>query len=395
MESQQTCAGQVMEEPLAAPLAAASIDDDISRRLVGIWQRILGVESIGLDQNYFDLGGDSSLAVQMFAQIEEIFKVKLPLATLYEAPTVYELAAILRGEASSSGWSSLVPIQTNGSRPAFFCIHPHGGNVLVYRELSRQLGSDQPFYGLQSQGLDGSQPPLTKIEDMASLYLREIRRVQAHGPYFIGGYCLGGAVAYEAACQLSAMGEEVALLALFDTMEFSTFPPASIWQTSYYNFQRLGYHVANLWQLKSGDRSRFISEKIRSLRVRVPVWFARQNKVIREKSPQDGSSSSETQALDRVWNANFQAYVDYVAKPYSGIVTDIRPRRQYRLLDRPQYKWDRLARGGQRIVELPVNPPAMLSDPFVKHLAFALRKCLDEAIASASSSAQHASNIHS
>ena len=141
------------------------------------------------DQNYFDLGGDSVLAVQLFAQIEKVFNVKLPLATLFEAPTIEELARILRSEVSTSGWSPLVAIQPSGSRPPFFCIHGAGGNVLIYRELSQNLGSDQPFYGLQSQGLDGSCPPLTRIEDMAALYVKAIRRQQPHGPYFVGGYC--------------------------------------------------------------------------------------------------------------------------------------------------------------------------------------------------------------
>jgi len=162
------------------------IEDDISRQLRSIWQQTLGIESIGLDQNYFDLGGDSSLAVQMFARMEDVFKVKLPLATLYEAPTIQELAAVLRGKASESRWSPLVEIQSSGSRPAFFCMHGAGGNVLNYRELSKHLGPDQPFYGLQCLGLDGSCAPLTRIEDMAVLYVNEIRRVQPHGPYFLG-----------------------------------------------------------------------------------------------------------------------------------------------------------------------------------------------------------------
>src|ERR1022692_1664380 len=164
-------------------------EDDTAKQLSHIWQEQLGVGAIGLDQNFFDLGGDSSLAVRMFSEIEKIFGVKLPLATLYEAPTIEELARVLRGEVSASGWSPLVAIQPEGSRPPLFCFHGAGGNVLIYRDLSRHLGLDQPFYGLQAQGLDGSRPPLTTIEEMAALYVKEIRRSQPHGPYFLGGYC--------------------------------------------------------------------------------------------------------------------------------------------------------------------------------------------------------------
>lgn len=160
-------------------------------QLTSIWQGLLGLPSISPDQNYFDLGGDSSLAVQMFAQIEKAFQVKLPLATLYEAPTIAELAAILQSEVSDARWSPLVPVQPNGSRPKFFCFHGAGGNVLSYRELSLHLGNDQPFYGLQCQGLDGTSPLLTRVEDMASIYVKAIRKVQPDGPYFLGGYCMG------------------------------------------------------------------------------------------------------------------------------------------------------------------------------------------------------------
>jgi acyl carrier protein len=120
---------------VCAPTIAAS-KDTTTQQLARIWQELLGVESVGVDQNYFDLGGDSSLAVQLFARIEKLFRVKLPLATLFDAPTIEELARVVQQEAGAteaSGWSPLVPIQANGGRPVFFCIHGAGGNVLIYR----------------------------------------------------------------------------------------------------------------------------------------------------------------------------------------------------------------------------------------------------------------------
>src|SRR5438876_460508 len=134
---------------MASPVAVAG--DDTTAQLTRIWQELLGVEPIGIDQNYFDLGGDSILAVQLFAHIQKVFQIKLPVATLFEAPTIEELARILRREtAPASGWSPLVAIQPAGSRPPFFCVHGAGGNVLLYRDLFRHLGSDQPFYCFQS-----------------------------------------------------------------------------------------------------------------------------------------------------------------------------------------------------------------------------------------------------
>src|SRR5207344_3097549 len=115
----------------------------------------------------------------------------------------------------------LVPIHPQGSKARFFCVHGAGGNVLLYRDLARHLGEDHPFYGLQSQGLDGKASPLTTVEAMAEKYLREIRQFQPEGPYCLGGYCLGGTIAYEMAQLLRRDGQEVALVALLDTYNFT------------------------------------------------------------------------------------------------------------------------------------------------------------------------------
>jgi len=357
--------------------AIPAAGDNTTRQVARIWEELLGVPSIGFDENYFDLGGDSSLAVQLFAQIEKVFRVKLPLATLFEAPTIEELARILRPETARSGWSSLVTIQPAGSRPPLFCMHPHGGNVLIYRDLSRYLGSDQPFYGLQSQGLDGRCPPLTRIEDMAAQYVKEIRTVQPHGPYFLGGYCLGGAIAFEVAQQLRAKGEQIALLALFDTMNCSKLRPPSIWDETYQICQRSAFHVANFLSLDSESKAHFFSEKMNALRSRLPVWGS----MLLSRFPINSRETvSESRVLGEIWQANERAYLNYIPQPYPGKVTDFRPLKQYRGLHNPDLKWDRLAEGGQEVVVLPVNAPSMLFEPFVKHLAAALRRSMDDVL---------------
>ena len=356
--------------------SASRNGNDTAEQLARIWQEILGVDSISPDQNYFDLGGDSSLAVQMFAQIEKIFKVKLPLATLYEAPTIEELAKILRGETAASGWSPLVAIQVAGSRPPFFCMHGAGGTVLMYRDLSRHLGDNQPFYGLQSQGLDGSCPPLTKIDEMAALYVKEIRRVQSHGPYFLGGYCMGGTVAFEVAQQLRAEGELVALLALFDTMNWHKIP-LTIWSKSSHATQRLFFHAASFFSVDSKGKAKFLKEKLDALRSRIPVWQG----MLRSRFSKGSSNVvSDSLVLGKIWRVNDLASWSYLPKPYSGLVTDIRPAKQYRVFSKPDLKWDRLAQGGQEVIVLPVNPAVMLVEPFVEHLAAALRRSIDAAI---------------
>jgi len=357
-------------------------EDDTARQLARIWQDLLGVESIGPDDNYFDLGGDSSLAVHMFARVEKLFNVKLPLATLYEAPTIGELACILRCEAPAAGWSPLVAIQPAGSRPPFFCFHGAGGNVLSYRQLSMHLGPDQPFYGLQCQGLDGSCPPLTRIEDMAALYVKEIRRVQRHGPYFLGGYCMGGTLAFEAAQQLHAAGEPIALLALFDTMDWSKIL-VTVWSLRYYNWQRLVFHAASFLGLDSPGKIKFFREKMGVLRSRIPVW---RGMLLAKFSSNSQTAQSESRLLGQIWQTNDHAVWNYIPQPYPGKVTDFRPAKQYRIFNQRDAKWDRLAKGGQEIIVLPVYPAGMLLEPFVEHLAGALGKSIDAAIGHCESS---------
>jgi thioesterase domain-containing protein/acyl carrier protein len=354
----------------------ASAEDETVKQLSRIWRELLGLDALTFDQNFFDLGGDSSLAVRMFSQIEELFGVKLPLATLYEAPTIDELARILRGEVASSGWSPLVAVQPLGSRPPLFCMHGAGGTVLIYRDLSRHLGLDQPFYGLQSQGLDGDRPPLTTIEEMATLYLKDIRRTQPQGPYFLAGYCGGGTIAYEVAQQLQEAGERVALLAMFDTMNWSRIPITLQSKVSY-AFQRLVFHAASFLSLDFGNQQRFLKEKMKILRSRVPVWRG----MLQARFGNTPSSGASTAlALGRIWQTNDQACWQYVPKPYPGAVTDFRPSTQYRIFNKSDLKWDVLARGGQDVIVLPVNPASMLVEPFVEHLASALQRAIDAAM---------------
>ncbi|MBZ0301954.1 MAG: polyketide synthase dehydratase domain-containing protein, partial [Anaerolineae bacterium] len=200
----------------------------IERKLAEIWSELLGIEEVGIHDNFFDLGGHSLLAVRLFAQIRKLYQVAFSLSILFEAETIAELAeritqeggaeASARRKAPRSRWNSLVEIQAgNPDRPRFFCMHDLNGHVLYYRDLARHLGQDQPFYALQAYGLDGSAVPDASVEAMAERYIREIRALQPRGPYYLGGSSLGGLIAFELAQRLRAQGEDVALLALFDS----------------------------------------------------------------------------------------------------------------------------------------------------------------------------------
>ena len=191
--------------------------DKLESHLTQIWERVLNIQPIGVEDNFFELGGNSLQAVTLFAQIEKQFGKKLPLATLFQRSTVAEIAQIIRQKKWLAPWESLVPIQPNGNKPPLFYIHGGGGNLLIYRDLANSLGLDQPVYGLQPRGLDGKYVPFTRIEDMAAYYLAQIRKLQPNGPYFLAGLSSGGTIAWEIAQLLKARGQEVSLLALFDS----------------------------------------------------------------------------------------------------------------------------------------------------------------------------------
>lgn len=201
-------------------LEVARVDarDSLELELVDIWEQILSIRPVGVKDDFFELGGNSILAARLFTQIEARLGKRLPLATLFEASTVEELATVLRQEGWSPSWSSLVAMQPEGAKAPLFCVHACGAHVFIYRSLISHLRPDQPVYGLQAPGLDGEQQPYTSVRDMASQYIKEVKALQPSGPYYLLGDTLGGLFALAIAEQLTQQGEEVGLLAMFDTI---------------------------------------------------------------------------------------------------------------------------------------------------------------------------------
>ncbi|MGI9667164.1 MAG: condensation domain-containing protein [Acidimicrobiia bacterium] len=188
------------------------------RRLATIWAQHLDLRDPVVDADYFDLGGSSLGAVRMFSAINDEFETDLPLSTLLTHSTIAELATIL--DAATSGVefesTSLVAIQPHGARPPIAAVHGGQGEVLFYKGLSDELGPDQPLYGLQPVGLDGSTDPLNSVPEMAAAYIEELKVVQPEGPYRLIGFCFGGTVCLEMAAQLEAQGNEVDFIGIID-----------------------------------------------------------------------------------------------------------------------------------------------------------------------------------
>jgi thioesterase domain-containing protein/acyl carrier protein/NADP-dependent 3-hydroxy acid dehydrogenase YdfG len=200
--------------------------EDVEGVLRNWWLELLSLDEIDLDDDFFELGGHSLIGVSLFSKIKKTYGLDLGLATLFEARTVRELAQLIRRSskapeiAGPKPWSPLVPIQPKGKRRPLYVISGLGGNVVKFHSLAVHLGEDQPIFGLLPRGLDGKSSYHTRIEDIATDYVKAIRAKQPNGPYQVVGYSFGGIVAFEVAQQMVAQGEQVSLLGLFDTLEW-------------------------------------------------------------------------------------------------------------------------------------------------------------------------------
>jgi amino acid adenylation domain-containing protein len=337
---------------------------EFEAHLAKIWQKVLKRRTIGLDDDFFDLGGHSLLAAKLFVAIEEEIGVKLSLATLFHCPTIRILSENIKSRVQFSNWTSLVPIQTHGEKPPLFLVHGAEGNVLLYRSLSQCLGQEQPVYGLQFLGLGGEGLLNKSIEAMAAEYIKEIRILQPTGPYYLGGYCLGGTIAFEIAQQLRRAGEVVELLAMIETYNVQSRPPISVSLNLVHKVENTFFQIGNLFL---GDAKRqFFIEKLRTELSRLTVHCAIVAMTFLDRFRT--TNSSKYRHL-RVTDANHEAQARYTPVPYDGRIVLFRSRACFTNFDDYCFGWGPLAVRGVQIVELPSYPHGSLNYPFVGTLA--------------------------
>jgi thioesterase domain-containing protein/acyl carrier protein len=363
------------------PVAKTSAPETrLEKMLTAIWSELLEVKAVGVNDNFFELGGHSLLAVRLFAQIEKRLGKRLPLSILFQAPTVAQLAAVIQRDWTPA-WSSLVEIQSGdaaGSKVPFFCVHALGGNVLEYYDLARHLGANQPFYGLQSQGLDGKQPPHTRVEDMAAHYIKEMRELQPEGPYFIGGRSLGGMVAFEMAQQLKEQGQTIGLLALLDTYPSGY---AKLFRNEKTLLAALGRglsrtkaHVANLRTLSVNEGLSYVFKKARFAprKMKSQVWR-------RLYQSYENLGRPLPRMLKDIKEINSLAVREYVPKVYDGRVTLFWASEDLRTSIDLVEGWRVLAAGGIEVHEIPGSHLDVVKEPHVQDLAGKLNACLEYA----------------
>ncbi|MDB9537413.1 amino acid adenylation domain-containing protein [Dolichospermum planctonicum CS-1226] len=353
--------------------------NDIESQLIKVWEDLLGIQPIGVQDDFFELGGNSLLAVRLFADIEHKFAKKLPLAALFPSATIAAIAQIIQQEkvlenTPKANYSSLVEIQSHGTKPPLFMIHPLGGEVLCYRNLARHLGLEQPLYGLQPQKPDQKQFPVVRVENMASQYLQEIQTLQPQGPYFLGGYSFGGIIAYEIAQQLHRQGQKVAFLAMLDTCRPGYKRRLSFLKRIYLHLNYIAQH-----------RSNYISHKAKSFYKHTKFYikqiFQHHLRLVTQIfNPQTPKINNYLHSHD----IYTQAMNTYTFQPYSGKVTLFRTKDENRtdaigMEYDSKFGWGEIIIGDLDVKYIPGSHLSLLDEPNVRVLAKKMKICLHKA----------------
>jgi thioesterase domain-containing protein/acyl carrier protein len=397
-----TTSGKVDRHALPAPErslvargeASQPPRNDIERRLARLWEEVLDVHPVGIDDNFFELGGHSLLAIRLLARIEEEFGRALPLASLFVGATIEDLAERVRERTAAVPASPLVTIQAEGRGAPLFCVHPAGGIVYCFRDLAKALGTDRPFVGIQSPGLEDDSVPPTRLEDMAAAYIDVIRQVQPRGPYHLAGWSLGGLVAFEMARQLQTEGEPAATLAVLDTRAPSDTEPVISDR-----LRDLAREVAALdllgdvrdenhdpaedalvlaefagdVALEFGGDVRGLLQQLRAL----PLDQRRARLIKALKLDHVYHLEAGPDRVRRLWTvlrSNLLAAARYRPEPIAGRLTLYRAaKRADGLLSDSQMGWGRLALGGVKVHEIPGDHAGILKPPGVNRLAKLLR----------------------
>lgn len=371
--------GKVDRKALPAPQAGdyhrereyVAPRDKVEKKLVLLWEQVLGIKPVGVKDGFFDLGGKSLQAARLFTQIMSSFGKDLPLTTLIHAPTVELLANEIRPLAKRANYPTLVPMKQTGTRPPFFCVHGGAGSSLFMHRLAARMDADQPFYGIEPEGMDGREFKHTTLEQIAAHYLSEIRKVQPKGPYCFGGYCFGGIVAYEMAQQLLRQGEPAALVVQF-TAELRFHrkvpappkpkPPANATgkrlTTLLKNPVRAIYRISAVKLVKQWGK---IAPRF------YPVWFKL------------GVRIPARMRTLYVWRTLIRAERNYVPKPYPGLVVMFHGS-DYQ--DDPNLGWDGLAEGIEHHIIGNSSQDArrdLMNEPWVGQTARELCDCIKRA----------------
>lgn len=336
---------KALPPPASAPPTTAGHvrpTDRMDVQMAVLWEQVFGTNHIGIHDNFFDLGGHSLKATQLFYMIEQVYGRQLPLSTLFQAPTIAALTSFLAQGQSPSPWQFLVAMQPRESGLPMFLVPGVDGNVIWFAQLAKYLSHAHPVYGLQARGVDGKAEPFASIQEMAAQYITEIRTCHPQGPYVIVGGCVGGLVAYEIAQQLVKQGAVVILIII------------NSWLPTSYSSYKHKYGLLPGLTVPLGILLKTMSVFGELRHMPIKAWWSVVRRKIRtllslfRKPPE---SNPKVRQRKRVERSMFQAAANYAVLQYPGrILTFVASQR----ID-PQdtrYAWRELADGGCQTVEI-------------------------------------------
>jgi len=360
----------ITASPVDPPLAQAPGRAQIEAELVRTWQDLLQVEQVGVNDDFFDLGGDSILGTRLMTAIQEKFQQRFELSRLFTHSTISALAGELLAARRTSA-VHIVPMHPEGTRPPLFCMHCATGHVLRYRALVSHLDSDVPVYGLRAPDVHELKGFPT-VEELAELYVEDIRRIQPYGPYQVCGFSFGGIVALEVAHRLQTMGETVSLLVLLDSINPAHYQNLSFLQTlhmrSTYLRDRVSTYGRNVvfgkWKQLYADVAEFFWWRAKEF-----AWKLRKN-TSRLPKKMGTSAVQETVVMFATAGEAFKP------KPYQGRIVLIRSEKRPRFSDEKALGWEGVARDGIEVCTVPGDHFSVLEEPDVAGLATALNGLL-------------------
>lgn len=356
----------VVEEDFSAQIKPPQSPLEMQLQLV--FEKFLNRRPIGIDVSFFELGGDSLQALKLIVEIERFTGKKLPLEILFQNSTIESLATYIQNSSGDFKFSSMVPLQPLGNRPPLFFIHTTPGDVLAYGALIYHLGLDQPCYGFQSLGFGRKEESHTRVDQMAAYYIKQLRTIQPHGPYYLSGWCYGGIVAVEMGHQLLAAGEEVALMALIET-------PAPAPAKS--NFRFYVRRIGCLLKMSPRQWRIYLAEKIKYYRGVKRENEMRFRRVDQSENPDKiDEINQHLEQLEHVYHTNLDALNSYNVRPYPRKVVLFNAQDQdpAQVID-PLYGWPSLA-SQIEVHSVSGNHDTILMEPHVRQLAEKFSDCL-------------------
>lgn len=366
----------VSEGLVTAP--SGDSNEEVELTLERWWKELLGIDAVRYQDNFFDLGGQSLTGVRLLAKVKKKYGVELKLATLFSAPTIEKLCALVRNQTARPSFQSLIEIQPNGTRPPLFLIHEIEGSVLVFRDLVKHVDPDQPIWGVEYSVSDTASP-LLRIENLAARYLEEIRKLQPNGPYHLLGYSFGGLLAFEIAQQLHVAGERVELLGMLDTFLMNGVRASAKERTLVELLKKkiasFGRHAGRV--VFGPQRRVYLRE---DLAERLDAIIGQGRQFIYGFLKDRGRPIPKF--LHRAKDVNWFAALRYEAKPYPGGLTLFRATTPLTSIDMPtdrELGWGPLAKAGVEVHEIPGTHREIMREPNVTILAREVSRCLVQA----------------